>query len=67
MIFGKVNNNIPKELSSFSSIRSNIKTMNPPGISLKKQWNFFKKLRKYVPNELKDVLFPKPNEPEPKT
>jgi len=33
-------------------------------VPLKKQWNLFNKLRKYVADEVKDVLCPKPNEPE---
>lgn len=55
---------LPKEISSLVSIKKHLKIMKPPGVPLKKQWNLFKKLRKYVPDELKDVLCPKPNEPE---
>lgn len=55
---------LPKELSSVGSIRKHLKIMEPPGVPLKKQWNLFKKVRKYVPDGLKDVLCPEPNEPE---
>jgi len=56
---------LPKALSSLESIKKRLKILKPPGIPAKKQWHLFKKASKYVPDELKDDLCPKPNVPEP--
>ena len=46
-------------------IKKHLKVMKTPGISAKKQWDLYKKVRKHVPEKLKDELCPKPKVPEP--
>lgn len=56
---------LPKALSSTESIKKRLNVLKPPGIQAKKQWDLFKKVHKYVPDEFKNELCPKPNVPEP--
>jgi len=55
---------LPKAFSSIESIKNRLNVLKPPGIQAKKQWDLFKKLRKYVPDEFKDELCPGPSIPE---
>lgn len=64
-LFKRKDLTLPEELSSIEGIKKHLQFMEPPGIPLKKQWNLFKKLRKYVPEELKEELCPKPKGKEP--
>ena len=52
-------------ISSLAMIQNHLKKLVPPGVALQKQWNLYKKMRKFVPDEFKDILCPKPYENEP--
>jgi hypothetical protein len=54
---------LPKAISSMELIKKHLKVMKTPGISAKKQWDLYKKVRKHVPEKLKDELCPKPKVP----
>lgn len=56
---------LPKAFSSLESIKKRLNLLKSPGISEKKQWDLYKKVRKYVPDEFKDDLCPKPIIAEP--
>ena len=61
----KETRNPPKIFSSLEGIRKHLNILKSPGISVKKQWDLYKKVRKYVPDEFKDDLCPKPAVAEP--
>lgn len=63
-VFKTKNGPLPAALSSLEAIRNHLKKMKPPGIPLKKQWNLFKKVRKYIPEDLQDVVCPEPKTAE---
>jgi hypothetical protein len=53
---------IPEDIASLKAIKARLKELKPPGIPIEKQWNLYKKVSKYVPDEFKSNLCPKPNE-----
>jgi hypothetical protein len=54
---------VKKEIPEFSSmqhVKNILKQLTPPGISERKQKHLYEKVRKYVPEELKDIICPEP-------
>ena len=66
MLLKNKSRKLPKAISSIELIKKHLKIMKPPGISAKKQWDLYKKVRQHVPEKFKDELCPKPKVPEPK-
>ncbi len=65
ILFKNKSGKLPKVFSSLESIRKSLNVLKSPGISAKKQWDLYKKVRKYVPDEFVDDLCPKPTLTEP--
>jgi hypothetical protein len=66
MLLKNKSRKLPKAVSSLETIKQCLKVLKAPGISTEKQWDLYKKVRKYVPDKFKDELCPKPKVAESK-
>lgn len=51
---------LPDDFSSMQNVQDVLIQLKPPGISEEKQKDLYEKVRKYVPEEFKDSICPKP-------
>ncbi len=51
---------LPNDFSSMQNVQNVLIQLKPPGISEEKQKHLYEKVRKYVPEEFKDSICPKP-------